>query len=280
MEAERSTPQPQQPIIHLADSDSAVPSRGETLTPAPTSPRGGSDEAIPKPGDAPAEATDVAPTDASAPGSGEGVESSEAVDVEQPVGDGGDSGHVGDKDELPGLPALPTDDLDFGEAADKTDTTKTVDDELAPLPDELDFDAPLPALSPPPPLPEDDELAIVPREEPEPAPEPPAEPEPEPLTAVEEEEGHVDDGGKAPNNEESADFYAMIQHLADDLEGENEGGDEAQNEGQTDGDVGPLEDEAQAPEHEVAEPVGNEAMDIDEPQADVRERSPSREQSI
>lgn len=124
-------------------------------------------------------------------------------------GDGGDG--IG---ELPGLPEFPSGDLDFDDEPAQPDLVALPDDDidLAPLPTEFDPDAPLPDL-PPASLLEDDELAIVPREEPEPVP------EPEPPAPAQVEEA-------PPENTEQQDhdFYALIRGLADPgLEGEGEG---------------------------------------------------------
>ncbi|BEJ16184.1 hypothetical protein CspHIS471_0507890 [Cutaneotrichosporon sp. HIS471] len=255
-EVKRTTPPPPQPPPGpLSDSNSpAVREDGATASPATGDASGGDAPAVP----------------ADAPAATQGVEVPAGVDNREGNAEVGvlereDSGS--DVGELPDLPALPEGDLVLDDEPSPPHLSIADDDfDLAPLPTEFDPDAPLPEL-PSTTVPEDDELAIVPREEPEPEPEPELAPElepeqPEQPAATEVALADIDggDGGEQPEQ----DILAVIRGLADNNSLQwVEGGEEHEPEVEA-----PVETEAGDEEHG--------AMEVDlVPEEEAREPSPA-----
>lgn len=199
IEAERPTPQPLRPAMYLSDSEIEATTRQG----APTQAAPGDNSDLSKPG-ASAVVSSTAATkaaDAEVMDGGADVQGAPAQVERDGEGVGGN-----DIGELPGLPDFPSDDLAFDDDAAPHPVSGPADDgfDLAPLPTEFDPDAPLPDL-PPTAFPEDDELAIVHREEePEPAPEP----EPPAPSLAEETPAE-----SAPSTEQEQEFFALIRGL-------------------------------------------------------------------
>lgn len=255
MEVEQPTPPPPpQAPIHVAGSDRQAPSSDGTPAPAVAGDAMGADE---PPAQSHADdATEAVLDNAATTGA-------DVPEAETENAEGGDG--TGDIGELPGLPELPEGDLDFPDERSPLRPSSPDDDfDLAPLPTEFDLDAPLPDI-PPSTLPEDDELAIVPREEPEPVPEPVPEPEPEqPIGAEEAVRAEGADGAEGAEQADQ-DIYAVIRGLADPGLQWGDGEEE-------------LEPELEAAAEGDTKGVEQDAMEVDHIPADqAREASAARE---
>ncbi|GMK55738.1 hypothetical protein CspeluHIS016_0207940 [Cutaneotrichosporon spelunceum] len=249
-EAARTDPPPQEPPRLLADSASSEDREGDSpVPPVPSDVNGGDEQ--PAPTGAPEVATEAIEVPL---GAGQGEASAELKAVEH-------SEPGEDIDELPDLLGLPEGDLVFDDGPSQPQLSTADDDfDLAPLPTEFNPDAPLPEL-PSTTLPEDDELAIVPREEPEPEPEqepePAPVPEPEPdLPAATEE--RLDAEGVEGEEQPEQDILAVIRGLADDPLpwAEGELGHEGEVEAAAEMDCGDAEQGAMEVDHVPEEEAG------------------------
>ncbi|CAK9781514.1 unnamed protein product [Cutaneotrichosporon oleaginosum] len=261
-EVERSSPSPPQPLLHLAEQDGqnmnadgapAVTARGAPTAAADdgTDGTGGTHEQPP----AQRAASVATPTE----------EDNAALADDRPPEDPppAEEGGIGDLGEQSDIHDLPEGDLNFDDELEEAQPSTAEDDfDLAPLPTEFDPDAPLPDL-PASTVPEDDELALVPREEPEPPSEPAAEAEPEQQAAAEDAPQADDAEATEQADHADQDIYAVIRGLADPgLQwGDGEEGAEVETEAMGEGDA---HDAEQAP------------MDVDHlPEEEPREPSPA-----